>query len=347
MTKLRPERFDDLLRRFEQLEVLVVGDVMLDEYLEGDVERVSPEAPVPVVSVARESCALGGAGNVLRNLTALGARARLACVVGADDDGGRVVDLLKGLGVDASGVVVDETRRTTRKTRIVARDQQLIRADREDVHGLAGDVRVSLETTARAALRGADGVAFVDYGKGVCGGRDVSAGSGMIEIEAARSLVALAAELGVPAAVDPKAHLDGWVGVALVKPNALEAAALTGAGGPGELVDRLRERLPGADVALTLGAGGMIVAEAAREKPARTIPTARLDVYDVQGAGDTSLAALWLARLSGASLEEAAILANAASGVAVGKVGTATATPDEVRTQLPAVLDACRDRRGS
>jgi len=337
---MRPERFDDLVRRFEHLEVLVVGDVMIDEYLAGDVDRVSPEAPVPVVSVARESRALGGAGNVVRNLAALGARPRLACVVGADDDGGRVVDLLKELGVDASGVVVDETRRTTRKTRIVARNQQLIRADREDVHGLADDVWASLEASVRAALRGADGVAFVDYGKGVFGGE------GAFEVEAARSLVALAAELGVPAAVDPKTHLDGWGGVALVKPNVLEAGTLTGGGAaaPDELVDRLRERLPGTAVALTLGAGGMIVAEAGRATPVRTIPTAGLDVYDVQGAGDTSLAALWLARLSGATLAEAAVLANAASGVAVGKVGTATATPDEVRAQLPAVLDACRDR---
>lgn len=340
------ERFDDLLRCFERLDVLVVGDVMLDEYLSGDVDRVSPEAPVPVVGITRELRTLGGAGNVVRNLVALGARARLATVVGDDGDGRHVVDLLKELGVDAACVVIDASRRTTRKTRIVARDQQLIRVDREDVHGLADDVARGLLDRVGSSLRGIDGLALVDYGKGV------------LDATTARALVALARERGVPVAVDPKHRLEGYEGSTLVKPNALEAWRLAAApaegGAAGDrgadvsgdasddeaIAERLRARLPGSEIVITLGARGMRIADAKPGTASKLVPTAALDVYDVQGAGDTSLAALWLARLAGASLEEAAILGHAASGVAVSKLGTATATRDEVRARLPHVLEA-------
>lgn len=331
------EQLDATLQRFAHLEVLVVGDVMLDEYLLGEVDRVSPEAPVPIVAVEREVRALGGAGNVVRNLVALGARARLCSVVGDDDEGRRIVDLLKELGVDTSGIVVDAARRTTRKTRIVARDQQMIRADREDVEALGDDTRAALEDRVRASLRGTDGAALVDYGKGV------------LAPDAACRLVAMCGEAGIDVAVDPKGHLDAYRGVRLVKPNAAEAAALLGepeaspaASGHGAhaWARRLGERLPGADVALTLGGEGMVVLEAGSKGAPELVPTASLDVYDVQGAGDTSLAALWLSRLAGASLVDAALVANAASGVAVSKVGTATASRDEVRERLARVLAA-------
>ncbi len=323
----------EIVRRFEHVEVLVVGDVMLDEYLHGEVERVSPEAPVPVVAVARETRALGGAGNVVRNLAALGARPRLCSVVGDDAEGRLVVDLLKELGVDASGLVVDDTRPTTRKTRIVARDQQMIRADRERVDALAPDVGAALDARMQVMLRGADGVAMVDYAKGV------------LAPEAAQRLVALAREVGVPVAVDPKRHLEGWVGARLVKPNLLEARALLGpeasAGDDAcALAARLRGRLPGAEIALTCGGDGMVVLASEEGAEPQSVPTAALDVYDVQGAGDTSLAALWLARLAGAGLADAALLANAASGVAVGKVGTATASREELLERLDDVLEA-------
>lgn len=341
----RLARCVELLERFDGLDVLVVGDVMIDEDLVGDVERVSPEAPVPVVGVARESRTLGGAGNVVRNLVALGARCRFCTVVGDDDDGRRVIDLLKELGVETAGVVVDPTRRTTRKTRVVARGQQMIRVDREDVHPVAGGVRAELEACVRAAAAGAAGLAFVDYGKGV------------LAPEPARALVAVARALGVPSAVDPKGHLDAFEGVSLVKPNLSEARALLGlahaapAAAPASeakaaptqaaahaLALALVGRLPGADVALTLGALGMVICEAGGVPV--TVPTAALDVYDVQGAGDTNLAALWLARLAGASAVDAATIANAASGVAVAKVGTAIATPGELRARLPDVVAA-------
>jgi D-beta-D-heptose 7-phosphate kinase/D-beta-D-heptose 1-phosphate adenosyltransferase len=350
--------------RFDTLDVLVVGDVMIDEDLVGDVERVSPEAPVPVVGVERELRTLGGAGNVVRNLVGLGARCRFCTVVGDDDDGRRVIDLLKELGVETAGVVVDPNRRTTRKTRVVARGQQMIRVDREDLHAIDGAVRSAFETCVRAAAPGADGVAFVDYGKGV------------LAPEPARALVALAGELGLPAAVDPKQHLDAFAGVRLVKPNFAEARMLvagarmptgeprheigygavergvfeaaaaegphTGAFDPvllaHGLARALAARLPGADVALTLGSKGMVVFETGAEPI--TVPTAALAVYDVQGAGDTSFAALWLARLAGASVIDAARIANAASGVAVSKVGTATANRHELSARLPDVVAA-------
>ncbi len=334
----KPQRLRDVVQRFEHLEVLVVGDVMIDQYLNGEVERVSPEAPVPVVAVTHETNALGGAGNVVRNLAALGARPKLCSVVGDDAEGRLVVDLLKELGVETSGVVVDAGRPTTRKTRIVARDQQMIRADREHTAPLSTEVASALDERLRVMLPGVDGVAGVDYAKGVL----AEAG--------AQRLIERAREIDVPVAVDPKGHLDGWAGARLVKPNLAEARALLGGDANGErdarrLALRLRDRLPGTEVALTCGAAGMVILGAEVGAEPRVVPTASLDVYDVQGAGDTSLAALWLARLAGATLVDAALLAHAASGVAVAKVGTATASRDELLVRLDPVLAAANEAR--
>lgn len=327
-------RLEAIVARLAHLEVLVVGDVMLDEYLVGAVDRPSPEAPVPVVTVEREVRALGGAGNVVRNLVALGARAKLCAVVGDDDEGRHVVDSLKELGVDTAGVVVDPARPTTRKTRVVARDRQMIRADRESRAPLEPDVRAALEARVGAWLPGADGVALVDYGKGV------------LAPEGARRLLAACTAAAVPVAVDPKGHLDAYVGARLVKPNAVEAAALLDGvpADPSARAQGLCARLPGSDVALTLGGAGMVVVETAEAPAPELVPTASLDVYDVQGAGDTTLAALWGARLAGASLVDAARIAHAAAGVAVAKVGTATASADELCARLPAVLEAAGTR---
>lgn len=324
-------RLEQLVAGFERLRLLVVGDAMLDEYLWGDVERVSPEAPVPVVHVQRESVALGGAGNVVRNAIAMGARALLVTAVGDDRGGERLVDLLKELGADPVGVVAVEGRPTTRKTRVEARSQQMVRFDRETDDPLPEAAVRQLQRAIEAALPHVDGVILEDYGKGILTPAVVR--RWMRRFQAA----------GVPVAVDPKGHLPSYRGADLVKPNLREVEQLAGrpVRGRADLaaaVARLRRQLGGGAVVVTRGAEGMTVFEA--EPRGIDVPIERCEVFDVQGAGDTAIAALTLARLAGASLLEAAVVGNAAASVVVRKVGTATATAREIRRRLPAAVAA-------
>lgn len=338
MPRLELRRLTGLVERFARLRLLVVGDVMLDEYLWGEVERVSPEAPVPVVHVRRESIALGGAGNVVRNVVAMGAQCRLCAAVGEDRAGDRVIDLLKDLGVDPLGVVRDPERPTTRKTRVEARSQQMLRFDRETDAALAGVTLRRLLAALEAGVADADGVIFEDYGKGVLAPRFLRG--------AMRRLLAR----GTWVAVDPKSAVHPYRGAQLFKPNLREMELLTGirVTGAAELVravGKLRRSLgASAEIVVTRGAEGMSLFEAGAE-PVQ-VPIARSEVFDVQGAGDTSIAALALARRAGGSLLESAVIANAAAGVVVAKVGTATATPEEICALLPAALAAARGRGG-
>lgn len=304
---------------------------MLDEYLWGDVDRVSPEAPVPVVHVGRESTVLGGAGNVVRNIVALGGGCRFSSAVGDDGAGHRVVELLQALGVDASGIVFAEGRPTTRKTRVVARSQQIVRFDRETEEPLPPAVARRLVAAATQALDRSDGVILEDYGKGALSSRVLAA------------LMRRFREAGLFVAVDPKRELAPFRGAALVKPNLREAEALSGIRIRDErdlarAAKKLRRRLGGSDVIVTRGGQGMTLFHG--ERPPVEVHTAAKEVFDVQGAGDTTIAALVLALRAGATLLEAAVIANAAAGVVVGKVGTATASPDEVCALLPAAIDA-------
>jgi D-beta-D-heptose 7-phosphate kinase/D-beta-D-heptose 1-phosphate adenosyltransferase len=307
--------------------------VVLDEYLWGEAWRVSPEAPVPVVHVTRESTVLGGAGNVVRNVVALGARCDFCTVVGRDRAGDRVVEMIRELGVDAEGTVRADDRPTTRKTRVLARAQQVLRFDRETVEPLAVRAVRGLTRAVDAALSRAHGVILEDYGKGLLSPRFLRAA--MRRFEA----------VGLPVSVDPKADLSAYRGAALLKPNLREAEALSGVRILGRedlerAARRMRRRLGGPALAVTRGAAGMTLF--ADDAPGLDVPTPPREVFDVQGAGDTAIAALTLALRAGGSLLEAAVLANAAAGVVVGKVGTATATPDEVLERLPATLAAAR-----
>ncbi len=329
-------RLERVVRGFAKLRLLVVGDVMLDEYLWGDVERVSPEAPVPVVHVRRESVALGGAANVVRNVVAMGAGCRLCSVIGDDRAGDRLIDLLKDQGVDPSGLVRAPERPTTRKTRVEARSQQMLRFDRETDAPLSPAATRQLLAAISAALEGCHGAILEDYGKGVLA-------AGVVRAAMRRLLAA-----GVPVAVDPKDQVAAYKGASLFKPNQREVEALSRqrARSDAELqraVAKLQRQLGGSDVVVTRGADGMTVYEAGCEPV--DVPIARSEVFDVQGAGDTSIAALTLARLAGASLVEAVVVANAAAGVVVAKVGTATATPEEILELLPAALLAARSQR--
>lgn len=328
---LDARRLASIVDSFAGISLLVVGDVMLDEYLWGDAERISPEAPVPVVHVSSESEALGGAGNVVRNVVALGGRAALCAVVGDDRAGRRVADLLKDLGVDPSGLVPLEGRPTTRKTRLVARSQQLVRFDREEETEISNEDARRLLREIEASVAHADAVIFEDYAKGV------------LSAAVIRGAMDLLNATELPIAVDPKYELAPFRGATLVKPNVREAEALSGVrirepGDLGRAVARLREDVGDADFVVTRGRSGMTVFEG--DAPGVDVRTAAREVFDVQGAGDTTIAALVLAKRAGASLLEAAVIANAAAGVVLGKVGTAPAAPDEVKALLPAAIAA-------
>lgn len=331
---LDPTRLEKLVDRFRQVRLLVMGDVVLDEYLWGDVDRVSPEAPVPVVHVNRESRVLGGAGNVVRNIVALGGSCAFCAVIGPDEAGRRVSGLLEELGIDPAGLVVDETRPTTRKTRVIARSQQMVRFDRESVDSIAPASARRLLRAIAAALPGSDGAVLEDYGKGVLSTRVIAGAMRRFQ------------EKGVPVAVDPKASLRAYRGASLLKPNLREAEQLAGivVNGPRDLARaaaRLRRSIGGGAVVVTRGSEGMTLFEG--KGAGIEVRTAAREVFDVQGAGDTTIAALALALRAGASLLEAAVIANAAAGVVVGKIGTATAAPEEVRERLPAAIAAARE----
>jgi D-beta-D-heptose 7-phosphate kinase/D-beta-D-heptose 1-phosphate adenosyltransferase len=331
--RLDARRLAKLVRAFREVRLLVVGDVVLDEYLWGDVERVSPEAPVPVVHVERQSQVLGGAGNVVRNVVALGGSAGFCSAVGDDRAGARVLDLLGELGVATDGVVRVAGRPTTRKTRLLARSQQVVRFDRETVEPLPARAARALLAAIERAAPAVHGVVMEDYGKGTLAPATI------------RAVLRRLAAAGVPVAVDPKHDLAPYRGVELIKPNLREAAALAGCTIQSDAdldraAGRLRRRLGGAAVVVTRGAEGISVFD--RDGPGLRIPTPRREVFDVQGAGDTTIAALALALRAGASLFEAAVLANAAAGVVVAKVGTATASPQELLDALPAAVAAAR-----
>jgi rfaE bifunctional protein kinase chain/domain len=255
-------------------------------------------------------------------------------VVGEDAAGRRAVDLIKHLGLDSGGLLVASGRLTTRKTRVVARSQQVVRFDRETLEPPPAALGRRLLGAIQQRLSACDGVVIEDYGKGVLS-KPVVTGA-MRRFRAA----------GVPVVVDPKTSLAPFRGAALLKPNLREAEALSGVtirtrADLVRAVARLRRRIGGGAVVVTRGAEGMSVFEGDDEGV--DVPTRAREVFDVQGAGDTSVAALALALRAGATLLEAAVIANAAAGVVVGKIGTATASLDEVRELLPSTLAAARE----
>jgi D-beta-D-heptose 7-phosphate kinase/D-beta-D-heptose 1-phosphate adenosyltransferase len=326
-------RLEELLKDFSRVRLLVVGDLVLDEYLWGDVRRVSPEAPVPVVQVEGESIVLGGAGNVLRNVIALEARCEISSVVGRDRDGDRAIALLQELGVDPGGVIQVDGRPTTHKTRVVARGQQIVRVDRETEEPIADDVAARLLGQLQRRVVGVDGAILEDYGKG------------LLVPEAIRRIIASCSQAGVPVSVDPKSELRAYEGASLLKPNLREAEALTGIRASDEegldrMASELRSLTGQPDLVITRGGFGMSVFEG--QLPRCDVPTSQQEVFDVQGAGDTAIAVLALARAAGANLVEAAVLANAGAGVVVEKSGTATVSRDEIAARLPGALAAVR-----
>ncbi len=314
-----------IVARMSGSAVAVVGDAMLDRFVYGDVTRISPEAPIPVFREGREVRMPGGAGNVARNLAALGAQARLAAVVGDDEDGKALAQLLAREPGLVADIVAVAGRVTTRKTRFVAGAQQLLRADREDVSALPADAADALLAAFSRALKGAGAAVLSDYAKG-------SLVSGM-----AAKLIALARKAGVPVVVDPKvADFSVYAGADVVTPNRQELAAASGlpVASDGEVVAAARKVMKTSAIGAVLctrSAQGMSLVTAA---DAVHIAAEAREVFDVSGAGDTVVATIAAALAAGAKLVDAVAIANAAAGIVVGKLGTAVAHPGEILSAL-------------
>jgi D-beta-D-heptose 7-phosphate kinase/D-beta-D-heptose 1-phosphate adenosyltransferase len=328
-TSQEPGRLRDAVARFAGRRVAVLGDVMVDRYLWGRVERISPEAPVPVVEIERESSSLGGAGNVAANLTALGAEAVLVSVAGDDADGGHLRRALEGCGVSPAGLIADPGRATTVKTRIIAHSQQVVRADRETRADVAGEELSRLCATLERELATCEALVVSDYGKGV-----VHPGTLAPALAAAR-------RGGIPVCVDPKeSHIDAYRGVTILTPNQHEAGYVQGrrivdADSLEEVGWGLQRRLEAAAVLITRGAAGMSLFE--REGRRHThLPTVAREVFDVTGAGDTVVSVVALALASGADFVTACRLANHAAGLVIREIGTATCSPAALMADLEA-----------
>jgi D-glycero-beta-D-manno-heptose-7-phosphate kinase len=310
------------LPRLPGRSVLIIGDVMIDHFVIGRVERISPEAPVPVVRFEHEEFRVGGAANVANNVVALGGSAQLVGVVGADAESKRLRSALIDLDIDAGGLVEDSTRCTTRKLRIVtARRQQVARVDYEDDAEVSGAVEKALIERIEALSANAGALVLSDYLKGTIS-RDV-----------AIAALAAARRTGVPLLVDPKVpHIDYYNGAALVTPNHHEAEAVThmrirSAAEAQEAARRFRERVGCESVMITRGEHGIWLLTPDGEA---ALPAEAREVADVTGAGDTVIGTLALALASGSTLLEAARMANRAAGIVVGKFGPATATAEEI-----------------
>lgn len=313
------------LQRVADARVLVVGDTMLDHYVDGRVERISPEAPVPVVRVEGERRVPGGAANVAAGVTALGAACRLVSLCGDDDAGEALRGLLRDLGVGADGLLTAADRPTTVKSRILARHQQMLRIDRESADPMAEDLVERLLERVGAELGWADVVALVDYDKGV-----LDRGTG-------RRIVERASERDVPTVVDPKLRsFRDYPGAFLFKPNGAELAAAFGKERPpleGDELADVRRRLQCRHLLVTLGEEGMVLSSEG-ESGAIRIPSEAREVYDVSGAGDTVTATVSAALATGSAVREAASLANYAAGLAVSRLGAMPVGREEIRDAL-------------
>jgi D-beta-D-heptose 7-phosphate kinase/D-beta-D-heptose 1-phosphate adenosyltransferase len=326
-------RLSQIAGRFAGQRILVVGDLMLDEFLWGKVSRISPEAPVPVVEITSESYYPGGAANVARNVREFTASTALMGIAGTDSRGGHLLELLAEGGIDTAAVQRDAARATTVKTRVIARNQQVVRVDRERKAPLtAAQTQLAIDHLA-GRMADLDGIIVADYGKG------------FLTQPLADAICSIAKQYGKILTVDPHPHTSlAWNGATVVKPNRVEAflaagLAPTDADDPllhGQAVmeagQRLLQRWQTRSILITLGERGMVLFESGR--PPYHTPTRAKDVFDVSGAGDTAISVLTLALCAGSTPTEAAELANRASGIVVGKLGTATVTMAELQASL-------------
>jgi len=314
------DRVVHLIRRMHGCRVVVVGDIMLDRYLIGDTERLSPEAPVPVVTVHKRHLALGGAANVAANVAALGAQCLLVGVVGDDTEGAAIRQELAVTHLDDRFTLSIAGRPTTSKTRIIARSQQIVRIDDEVETLLSGPDLERLIAATREALADADALLLEDYNKGA------------LAPELIKAAMETARRRGIPVVVDPKyRQFFEYAGATVFKPNRRELESALGAAvdlEDGSALPSVLTRLKVDNLLVTLGAQGMVLVT--KDGSSVQIPSIAQRIYDVSGAGDTVTAWTGAALAAGASVREAAQLANYAAGVEVGKHGVATVSPEEV-----------------
>jgi D-beta-D-heptose 7-phosphate kinase/D-beta-D-heptose 1-phosphate adenosyltransferase len=314
------------INSYSRSTVIVIGDIMLDHFIRGNVSRISPEAPVPVVSISAESLRLGGAANVVHNIHALGGTVFASGLVGNDEMGKKIVRQFKSLDLDTKGLVVTTKRPTTVKTRIIAHNQQVVRFDREVVSPLTSRHLEKIVSYLKKCLPAVDVIIISDYGKSVVSRK-------LIE-----ETVNLSTEHNIPVLVDPKVrNIDRYRGVSIITPNQKEASETTGIDiltndDARKAAQVLRERVQCESVLITRGDQGMTLLE--RDDMCTHIPTLATEVYDVTGAGDTVIGALALSLASGASLKASALLANLAAGIVVRKLGTAAATLAELKKSI-------------
>ena len=315
------DRVNTLLEAMPHRRIVVIGDAMLDIYMIGDVERISPEAPVPVVRVAERRYALGGAANVAANVAAIGAEVTLVAAIGDDRRGEQLRTEMVAAGIRDNGIVVAPARPTTSKTRVVARGQQMLRFDEEEDALLEGEVLEALTKRMTKVMRDVDAVLFEDYNKGT------------LAPPVIESALALARQRGIPSVVDPKfKQFFHYKGATVFKPNRRELEAALGATLDIEHADTLpavMDRLEVDNLLLTLGAQGMALLT--RSGGVDRFSSHAREVYDVSGAGDTVTAWVGTALAAGATVREAAELANYAAGIEVAKAGVAVVSREEVR----------------
>ncbi|HNX68001.1 MAG TPA: D-glycero-beta-D-manno-heptose-7-phosphate kinase [Candidatus Omnitrophota bacterium] len=326
LTASEKRHFLEIVEGFKDAHILVIGDFILDQFVWGSVSRISPEAPVPVVDVKRESFMPGGSLNVAHNIRSLKGVSYPCGVVGRDLYGRMLVKTMRRQGIETGGIIYDATRPTTLKTRVIAHSQQMVRFDREKTEDISRADLNKILKFVKQQIKDIDVVILEDYGKGV------------MQPFLLREVVKLAHRNRKPVLVDPKEkHFDYYRGVTCITPNRKEAY-----GGYERIIGpwretpvleqvgwRLMKKLNLESVLITLGEDGMALFE--KNKKITRIPTAAREVYDVSGAGDTVIATLALALAAGAKMREAAKISNLAAGIVVGKLGTATVTPEELK----------------
>jgi len=315
-----------IINSFKNQSILVVGDTMVDKFIWGKVSRISPEAPVPVVEVTRETETLGGAGNVANNITALGGKAYIISAIGDDNTGRALTELLRDKNINPDYLVCDDNRPTIIKTRIIATNQQVVRVDKEIkgvyAHATEGIILKNIE----ALIPKVNAVILSDYGKGV------------ISPAVLKKTIALARKHKIPVSVDPKVeHFKKYKRVTTITPNTKEAIEGMNAGEIKTeeeiraLGKKILKTLNSDSVLITRGEMGMTLVQPGK---ITTIPTRAKEVYDVTGAGDTVISVMTLALAAKANFVTAAEIANFAAGIVVGKLGTATASPEELKKAI-------------
>ena len=320
------DRISELTNNLGKAKILILGDIMLDEYLFGQVNRISPEAPVPVVEVTSDKLLLGGAANVAANIRQLGDEPILLGVVGLDEASVKMNQILKSKNISSHYLVNDKSRQTTLKTRVMAGNQQIVRYDRENRHELDAATEKQVLTKFKSVIENISAVIISDYGKGV------------ISLSLLESVISICREKNIFIAVDPKeTHFHNYKYVSLITPNHHEAGfaygqRITSEKELLEVGNGLLKKLHAESILITRGADGMSLFNA--DKEPTHIPTFAKKVFDVTGAGDTVIATFVSSVCAGADLIEAAIIANAGAGITVGEVGTASVTPELLKNEL-------------